>query len=88
MDVRQIDLVGDKLWDGDMRLDGEGKDGGIREKVYEMGIGFRRKDTKVFGKRRVTEKQTKGESGGFEERLEGGKGSEIARRCLGEVREK
>jgi len=41
-------------------LEGEGKDGSFGGKVYEMGFGIRRKDTRVFDKGRVTERQTKG----------------------------
>jgi len=61
------------------------------EKILKMGAWSRGKNTGVFNKGRNAEgndEKQNGEEGSFEERLDMGKGSELAQACRKEIRER
>lgn len=72
-------------------MEGEGKGRSIGRKIFKVSIGSRKKDTGLSNKRGITAREVKRESGKerkFEERLEKGRGSDIARKYLEEMKER
>ena len=93
MVIRQIGLDGDELWGGDMGMERESGDGKARGKILKVDARGRWKDTGLHDKRGVTEGKTKNirvgkRAWGFEKRMEERGGSELARECWREMREK
>lgn len=51
LDIPQINMDGDKLWGGDLGLEGKRGNGEIRGKVYKMGFWTGQKNTGLLSER-------------------------------------
>lgn len=86
-------MDGNELWRYRVGKKGKEWKDWRKDEVYEVGTGFREKNTRIHGKRRDQEGKVKRERAGrrawgFEKRLEEGRGSELTRSCWRELRER
>lgn len=80
------------LWGGGVVLEREGGNRKNRKEIFEMDIRSGQRDTRLYGKRRITKREVKRKGwkkglGFYEKRLEEERGSEAASVCWEELKE-